>query len=175
MLFGSTRSSHFPRWEDVYDDCWILHLNRALNNEKPASIWTRFRNHLARREHAAVLEPVTQRLWIIGGLDGCQSTSDVIQMAMNIVPLKILCLNHVFDHIRDDDERLQLDHFPDQVKTEMSTHMKRRGEVLYCKQGKGCNVCHGNAMTELDLQRRAFHAQLVDLMDGIWQPAQPQN
>ena len=175
MLFGSTRSSHIPQWEDVYDDCWILHLNRALNNEKPASIWTRFRNHLPRREHAAVLEPVTQRLWIIGGLDGCQSTSDVIQMTMNIVPLKILCLNHVFDHIRDDDERLQLDHFPAQVKTEMSAHMKRRGEVLYCKQGKGCNICHVNAMTETDLQRRAFHAQLVALIDGFWQPAQPQN
>ena len=158
MLYGETRLSHQPQWSDTYDDCWILHLNRALNNAEPASIWSRFRNHLSRSEHAAVLEPVTQRLWLIGGWDGMMPTKDVVRMTLNIVPLKTLCLNYVVGHIRDDDERMKPDHFPVQIKDDMSAYTKRNGEVLFCNQGNGCTICH-NAMTESDLQRRDYLAQ----------------
>ena len=159
MLYGETGFSHFPQWADIYDDCWILHLNRALNNEEPASMWTRFRNHMPRSQHAAVLEPVTQRLWLIGGWDGLNSTKDVVRMTMNIVPLKILCFNSVTEHIRDGDEQLQVDRFPVEVKDEMSAYTKRKEEVLYCNQGNGCPICH-NAMTDSDLDRRLFHEQV---------------
>ena len=49
--------------------CWLLDLEKARQLEEPTSIWTMIDTPFPRKFHASVLEPVSQRHWVIGGED----------------------------------------------------------------------------------------------------------
>ena len=99
-------------------------------------MWTQMRNHFQRWGHAAVLEPVSQVLWIIGGFGGY---SDVLELTRNLLPLKTLAHNCVLHFFEENDDGLQHDQFPLMLKNELETYRKKIGEVYWCSQEKGCS------------------------------------
>ena len=79
VLFGGFHPPH-PR-----KDCWLLNIARALQHETDGGdddarcsspLWERCRQHeqgmpamiASRMWHSAVIEPLSKRLWILGGL-----------------------------------------------------------------------------------------------------------
>ena len=124
------------------EDCWLLDLNKAKQIMDPSSIWTRIPNHLSRLFHAAVLEPVSQRLWVIGGEDiDCNLTSDVLKMSYNLIPLKVLAIDHAACNISADDIRLSPDQFPMQLRKEIEDYRSKLGEIHLCTKETGCTDC----------------------------------
>ena len=141
IFFGSilTRSHGEPAFED---DCWHLNLVNAKKIVDPAQIWTRFRSHLVRSDAASVVEPVSKKLWLIGGqkdpsfLHGY--TTDVLEMSFNIASLKSILLDHVARNISSDDGSLMPSKFPLGLKSEIETCRER---FSICGAEKGCHVC----------------------------------
>ena len=77
-----------------------------------------------------VLEPASQRLWVIGGeddsLDGF--TSDVIKMSINTVPLKTLAIDCIARHLKANDPKLTLNNCPERLLNEIEEH---RSKIKY--------------------------------------------
>ena len=50
-------------------DCWLLNIDECISNLNAEKIWTRCEHHetYTRCGHAAVKEPSSKRVWIIGG------------------------------------------------------------------------------------------------------------
>ena len=119
VLFGGTCTGKEDSTGefDFLGDCWILDLVKAKSLiEESSSIWTRCRHHETpdpydggRYKHAAVLEPYSQRLWIIGGSyhyedvnaygeehGTMEYTSEMLVMSFNsATPLKLLAKDTV--------------------------------------------------------------------------------
>ena len=128
--------------EERGEDCWLLKLDKAKQVKDPSSIWTRMPNHLSRLFHAAVLEPVSQRLWVIGGEDmDFNITSDVVKMSYNLVPLKILAVDHAAHNVCANDTRLSPDQFPVQLRKEIEDYKAKQGEIHLCSKETGCTDC----------------------------------
>ena len=68
-----------------------LDLTTPLNNHQE--------NNTPRNLHAAVLEPVSQRLWLIGG----RHKTGIQKMSVNVVPLKVLALEQAARNMSEDD------------------------------------------------------------------------
>ena len=118
VLFGFGTSS-----------CWYLDLEKAKQQRDSSSIWTEVQTTFMRLDHAAVLEPVSQKLWVVGGYKRqgdswtrIRTTSDVLKMSFNHVPLKVLAMDCVAKSININDERLLPDQFPMQLRNELK-HM----------------------------------------------------
>ena len=103
---------------------WLLDLQKAKQIEKPSAIWTKLPYSFIRQQHAAILEPKSQSLWIIGGWrDGAgNSLSDVVKMSFNRISLKNLAIDCVVRNIRADDARLLPKQIPLQLKNEIELH-----------------------------------------------------
>ena len=92
---------------------WILDLHKAKQIQHPSSIWTRipYEYPTSRREHAAVIEPISQRLWILGGFEKeffneeDTSTSDILEMPIN-VSLRDLAIDCAARSISPNDPKL---------------------------------------------------------------------
>ena len=56
-------------------DCWMLNIEAAISQLNPENIWTRCLHHEGdkRSFHAAVMEPSSGRLWIVGGIAGWEN------------------------------------------------------------------------------------------------------
>ena len=74
--------------------------------------------------HVTVLEPVSQRLWVIGGEDDSPDgfTSDVLKMSINTLPLKTLALYHIARNIKASDPRLSSNNYPKRLINEIEEH-----------------------------------------------------
>ena len=76
--------------------------------------------------HHTVLEPTSQRLWVIGGeddsLDGF--TSDVIKMSINTVPLRTLAIDHIARHMYTH-PMLSLNNYPKRLVKEIEEHRSK--------------------------------------------------
>ena len=74
-------------------ECWLLDLDKARQQascawkqDYPTSIWKRLPN-LRTTESATVLEPISNNLWMIGGMNGeGEVTSNVQEISINNVP-----------------------------------------------------------------------------------------
>ena len=102
----------------------------------------RIPNHFPRRCHAAVLEPVSRALWVIGGhpRPGVMTT-DVVKMSPNLLPLKDLLRDHVARNIRSYDGKMQSDQFPVRLTEEVKNYRSKMGEVHLCGRESGCREC----------------------------------
>ena len=95
--------------------CWLLNLSKAEQLKEPSAIWTNLCLDLKYRPgYAAVLEPVSQRLWLVGGHDGCicHNSSAVLKIYLNPAPLKVLAMECSTYNISSDDPRLRPEQLP---------------------------------------------------------------
>ena len=65
VLFGGINRSG-----GTLGDCWLLNIKEAIRQSKPENIWIRCLHHEIdkRTSHAAIEEPSSGRLWIVGGV-----------------------------------------------------------------------------------------------------------
>ena len=106
---------------------WLLDLQKAGQMQDPSAIWTKVPNPFRRQRHAAVLEPKSLMLWIIGGcIDNTgNSLSDVVKMSFKHSSLKNLAMECVARNIGADDVRLLPKEIPIQLKNEIECHRFR--------------------------------------------------
>ena len=108
--------------EQYSPECWLLNLDKAKQLKDPTSIWTRIPTPFPRVVHASVLEPVSQRLWVIGGWASDQKdfTSDVIKMSgFNTLPLKTIAMDHIARNMKATDPRLSANNYPKRLISEI--------------------------------------------------------
>ena len=102
-------------------ECWVLDLNKAKQLHEPSSIWTLQSKSWSKRAcHAAVLEPISRRLWLTNGIH--LHSSAIQKMTVNVVPLKILAMEIVVGVCGEDDPRLGQDKCPKRLKEEIEAH-----------------------------------------------------
>ena len=141
VLYGSYRDDG-----RYYDDSWLLNINSAKQLKDPSFIWSKIPNHHLRLRHAAVLEPVSKSLWVIGGVDGNSGayTSDLLKMSFNLLPLKDLAIDHVARRIDPKDQWLLPNELPRSIKKEIEDYRAKIGDVNICSAEAGCQVCQQN-------------------------------
>ena len=113
----------------VLQDCWILNLDKAKDLQKPSLIWTRIKQTelnsrargLAGRRycHAAVLEPASLRLWLIGGAGSSQG---LCMISFNVLPMRLCAIESIVDCIKGDDPRLRPGECPEQLRKEIEAY-----------------------------------------------------
>ena len=90
------------------------------------NFWTRLKHQeqLPRSNHAAVLDPVTRRLLVLGGFgkggrcgNECLDNNEISKMTFQAVPLKTLAVEYVARTIERGDPRLEKDQLPPNLKT----------------------------------------------------------
>ena len=135
----------------VHDDSWLLNLDGAKQFMDPSLIWSKIPNHHLRFCHEAVLEPVSQSLWVIGGFDGNSFdgnvffyTLDLLKMSFNPAPLKDLAIDHVARRIDTEDQRLLAHQLPWDICNEIANYRSKIGSVNICSAEGGCQVCQQN-------------------------------
>ena len=124
VLYGGHNQS-----DETLGDCWILDLDKARPGlQDPSTIWTRLNQPQLqpRAYHSAVIDSVSQRLWLIGG-----SNAPLIwgglgneligpeKITVSAVPLKILAAECAAKRICKDDPRTQPDQFPKSLSAVM--------------------------------------------------------
>ena len=113
------------------DDCWLLNLHNAMQFMIPSSIWTKVDGNFARVYHAAILQPMSKRLWVIGGHSSQDSKADVVILKINFgrpSPLKYLAMDSVAHNICAHDPRM----VPDQLTNEIEAYRFESGEPNSC-------------------------------------------
>ena len=122
------KGSNFAIWQpflgsletEGLDVCWLLNLSNAERLKDPSLIWSRIPSRFPRVGHAAVLEPSSQRLWVIGGIDSSREpTSDVLEMTNVLLTLKELALYHAARNFKAGDPCLLSDRFPEKLTNEI--------------------------------------------------------
>lgn len=75
-------------------ECWILNTAKLISGEfdTPSSLWKHCSHHENKRfGHAAVVEPISKRLWILGGYGG----TGILSMSFNsAAPLRLLATRY---------------------------------------------------------------------------------
>ena len=120
--------------EQYSPECWLLNLDNARQLKDPTSIWTRIPTPFPRELHASVLEPVSQRLWVIGGWASDQKdfTSDVIKMSrFNTLPLKTIAMDHIARNMKATDPRLSANNYPKRLISEIEEHRSKIEEFAH--------------------------------------------
>ena len=117
------------------DDCWLLNLHKAKKLMDPSSIWTKISNPcLVRDSHAAVLQPLSKRLWLIGGFNEKGPARNILKLDFNqLRPLKDLAMDCVARNICAHDPRLAPD-------DQMTRQLRAEIEAYRCEIGdqSGC-------------------------------------
>lgn len=108
-----------------YDNFLVLDLDKAKQLRDPSVLWTRVSHQFPRCAHASVIEPVSQRLWIIGGFDGQNRiTSDIIEIPIK-PSLKDLAIDCAARNISANDPRLQPGKYPKKLRDEIEVYRSR--------------------------------------------------
>ena len=164
ILFGSATAYNFDG-HGLFDfqssDCWLLDLHRAKTLKNSSRIWTRVKNHFFREEHAAVLEPASEKLWVIGGVDKYRNiVSDVLKVSRSTnspMTLKTIARDRAALCLGTDDARLQPNRYPTLLRREIEQQRSRIATVAYmdnaniCSAEGGCEVClRLNILEEVD-------------------------
>ena len=136
------------------NDFWLLNLESAKQLEGTSSIWTKIQGHPFTYGYAAVLEPMSRKLWVIGGSKPSKPTpgrvsalygsgtltSEVLIMPLN-PSLKDLALASVARNICLKDPRLAPDQLPSQVRDDIDAYRAEIGGRYLCSQEKRCLDC----------------------------------
>ena len=118
------------------DECWILDLDGAKRLSEPSRIWKRIQSNSMRYEHRAVLEPVSQRLWVIGGL----GRPDVLKMEFK-VSLKDLAVDCAARSLCPLDPRMGIGGLPRQFRKDIGARKAELGEEWLFRQHEVCHFC----------------------------------
>ena len=129
------------------EDSWLLNLQNAKQLMNLSSIWTRVDIDIHRLHHAAVLQPISKKLWVIGG-HNYGSKRDILPNLLKInflklAPLKDLALDIVAGNICACDPRLGFDELPRQLRAEIDAYKRENGEETACScETRGNIVAH---------------------------------
>ena len=120
----------------------VLDLDKAKHTQDDSSIWKPVLNPHPRSRHAAVMEPVSQNLWIIGGRVGNDITSEILEVPMRM-SLKHLAIDCAARGISSDDHRLKPGQYPKRLRDEVEAQRRRVKEerFLVKKLRKRQEVC----------------------------------
>ena len=151
VVFGASCSGKFwqddSRWED---DCWRLSLQSAERINESSSIWTKIPYSRLRTFHAAVLQPLSKRLWIIGGCDITSSkmdprvpSSSIMKLNFNqLRSLKDLAMDYVARNICAHDPKLASeDQMTRQLRNEIEAYKCEIGDQYSCPDEDWRNGC----------------------------------
>ena len=123
----SPRGYNDPRGLEVLEDSWILNLNKAKELQEPSLIWTQIKqgsgvakHPRGRYGHAAVLEPASLRLWLIGGAAGSSQAID--KVSFNVLPMRLRAIESIIGCIKGDDPRLGPGELPEQLRKEIEAY-----------------------------------------------------
>ena len=145
VLFGG--SKWCKKWTDDdygYRDCWILNTKKLLrdgfNRYNPSCLWNRCWHqenrpsslHATRISHRAVVEPVSKRLWILGGSSNWELTepypTEIISMSFNsAAPLRLLAMESALSHFDRSNPIWEANRIPEHLRTELEdrrSHME---------------------------------------------------
>ena len=102
----------------------LLDLQKAKELEEPPTIWDEIPNQFERFHHAAVLEPLSKTIWILGGFDTKTEdfTSEVLKISYKKDSLKDHALDYVTRNISSNDARLCPEEIPMQLKNDIDLH-----------------------------------------------------
>ena len=125
------------------DDCWLLNLHNAKKLMDPSVIWTKITNPYPRCWHAAVMQPLSRRLWVIGGFEDHKYPNATYQIsyATNILKLnftklcslKDLAMDYVARNICAHDPRLAPeDQMTRQLRDEIEAYRCEIGDQYSC-------------------------------------------
>lgn len=103
---------------------WLLDLQKAKQLEEPSAIWSQIPTPFQRVFHAAVLEPLSKTLWILGGFDVKTKdfTSEVVKISYKKDKLKDLSLDYIARNFDPNDARLCPDEMPKELKNDIDLH-----------------------------------------------------
>ena len=106
---------------------WFLDLDSAKQLKKPSDIWTNISIELKYRPgYVHVQEPVSQRLWLVGGYDSFKrnnfSVPVVLKISLKPAPLKSIAMECAIHNISSDDPRLQPGELPVELRREIESH-----------------------------------------------------
>lgn len=140
-------------------DCWLLNITKVLEGDfdKPSSLWERCQQHenelpsriASRMLHSAVIEPITKRLWVLGGLIQPipSTTTKVLSLTFNSgTPLKFLAMERAARYFGPDHLKLKPTDLPRHLKIELENHFQYNSFKCHIKGCHGCcakTVCYG--------------------------------
>ena len=148
VLFDSLTSGN--RHEPLVDNSWLFDIDKAEQLMNPTTIWTKIKipRNLRRRCHAAVLEPMSRQLWVIGGqewqpeVDLPRTTSDVLHVNLiKLAPLKNVAIHHAVQSICINDPRLAEDRLPRHLKSEIEAYRSETPGDNACTLRNKCIAC----------------------------------
>ena len=135
-------------------DCWMLNIGKVLAGgfQKPSDVWERCQQHeeklpsriASRMLHSAVIEPVTKRLWILGGLIQPipSTTTRVLSLAFNSsTSLKFLAMERAASYFGPGHLRLGPTDLPSHLKTELENHFQYNTFKCPIKGCYGGDLC----------------------------------
>ena len=139
VLFGVS----FDNPHKMKDECWVLNLRNAKQLVDLSSIWTKIEFPYPRFHHAAVLQPLSKRLWVIGGDDGKTHPSTIMKLNFNqLRSLKNLALDCVARNICAHDPRLAPeDQMTRQLRNEIEAYKCEIGDQYSCPDEDWRNGC----------------------------------
>ena len=152
VLFGESCSEAYTgnSWKDIYDDdCWHLNLQNTKQNKESSSIWTKIPISYPRYGHASLLQPLSKRLWIIGGM-GINSSirihrfsSSIMKLNFNqLKSLKDLAMDCVARNICAHDPRLaREDQMTRRLRDEIEAYKCEIGDQYSCPDEDWRNGC----------------------------------
>ena len=110
---------------------------------EPTAIWTKLPWKIRNINHAAVMEPISRQLWVMGGLDeDRRTTSDIFQIGVIEVPtLEEIVIHHTVRKICANDPRLSEEKFPRHIGHEIEAHRSEISGHHHCKEDKKCIAC----------------------------------
>ena len=131
ILFGGGIEPYNP-----HGDIWLLNVGKVLRGEfkSPSSLWEHCEHHeqsLSGRRakrifHSAVVEPISKRLWIMGGLQKelrklfLQKTTQVLSLPFNSgASLKFLAMESALKHFSPGHPMLEDTEIPRHLKLEL--------------------------------------------------------
>ena len=108
---------------DRLDDCWILDLKKASQAIDMSSIWTKVQHidMIYEALHTAVVEPVSQKLWLIGGSEheANKIAPRKLQLRLNVSPLRTLASEFIANNTNEDDPEIGPGQLPTELKQEI--------------------------------------------------------
>lgn len=146
----SNSEAIFLETSEDFPVCWLLNLQNAKQLLGPASIWTKISLRFPiMYDYAAVLEPMSKELLIIGGYPKQKQhiytkSSDVLKIPMRLSTLKNLAMDCVARNNCTNDPRLASDQMPQQLKEEIEMCKQEiigPESLCMCTKERGCTKC----------------------------------
>ena len=143
------------------DECWLLNLENVKKPTDISQVWSRVPTHIMRSGSESVMDPVSKKLWLIGGRDVDRDnpnhpwqtlrsrwTTDVLEVTLDVPSLKNTLLDHVARSVRSEDPRLSSAELPVELKRDIDACKIKVGKLYRCTAAvNDCWVCQNRSIT----------------------------